>query len=161
MALSFLLWALAVLLVVAGLAGIVLPAFPGALLLLAGLVAGAWADHFVHVGGGTLAVLGALTLLIYVLDFLAAALGARRFGASNRAVLGAAVGAIAGIPFGLPGIVLGPFLGAVLGEVSAHGDLLRAGRAGFGAWVGLVLGVALKLAVAFTMVGVFVVARFF
>lgn len=161
MGLSLLLWALALLLVVAGLAGIVLPAFPGAILVFAGLVVAAWADHFVHVGSGTLAVLAALTALIYVVDLLAGVVGARRFGASNRALLGAAVGAVVGILFGLPGIVLGPFLGALLGELSAHGDLLRAGRAGFGTWVGLVLGVAIKLAIGFAMVGIFVAARFF
>jgi uncharacterized protein YqgC (DUF456 family) len=51
-------------------------------------------------------------------------------------------------------------VGAVLGELSAQRNLQDAGRAGIGATLGLVLGVAAKLALGFAMVGVFLVARF-
>ena len=50
-----LLWLLVVVLIVAGLAGTVLPALPGTLLVLAGIVLGAWIDDFTRVGGLTLA----------------------------------------------------------------------------------------------------------
>jgi len=86
---TVLLWVAAGLLVLAGLAGLLLPALPGGPLLLAGLVMAAWIEDFAYVGWGTLSVLAALTLLIYVADFLAGALGARRYGASPRAVAGA------------------------------------------------------------------------
>jgi hypothetical protein len=36
----------------------------------------------------------------------------------------------------------------------------EAGRAGFGATVGLVVGAAVKVALAFAMLGIFLVARF-
>ncbi|MDP6560229.1 MAG: DUF456 domain-containing protein, partial [Candidatus Binatia bacterium] len=62
--------------------------------------------------------------------------------------------------FGLSGILVGPFLGAVLGELSAQRDLHTAGRAGVGAWLGLVLGAAAKFAIAFSMLGVFALVRF-
>ena len=65
-----------------------------------------------------------------------------------------------GIFFGLPGILLGPFIGAVLGELTEHDDLQVAGRAGVGATVGLLLGTAAKMAIAFAMVGIFLFARF-
>ena len=107
-----------------------------------------------------LIVLGIMALFMYVLDFLAGAFGAKRFGASNRAIIGATVGAIVGIFFGIPGILIGPFIGAVLGELTAQSDLRTAGRAGIGATVGLALGVAAKLTLAFAMVGTFVVMRF-
>ncbi len=154
------LWLLAVALVVAGLAGVVLPALPGVPLLFAGLVVAAWAEGFAHVGGATIAVLAALALLAWVADFLAGALGAKRFGASRSAVVGAALGTLAGLFLGLPGVLLGPFVGAVLGELLARRDLAQAGRAGFGAWLGLLLGVAAKLSLSFAMIGVFAVARF-
>jgi len=87
-------------------------------------------------------------------DFLAGAFGARYLGASSRAFWGATIGAIAGIFFGLVGIVLGPFIGAVIGELSGGSDLLQSGRAGLGAWVGMVIATAAKLAIAFLMIGV-------
>jgi len=155
-----LLWLLAAVLVVAGLLGLILPALPGAPLLFAGLLVAAWVEDFSYVAGGTLAVLGALALLTYVVDFVASALGARRFGASNRAVAGAAIGALVGIFFGLPGILLGPFVGAVVGELAGRRGARDAARAGVGATVGLALGVAAKLALAFSMLGIFALARF-
>jgi len=63
-----------------------------------------------------------------------------------------------GIFFGLPGLVLGPFVGAVAGELSANRELLHAGRAGLGTWLGLLLGTVAKLTLAFLMVGVFATA---
>ncbi len=154
-------WLGAVVCVVAGLAGLVLPALPGAPLLLAGLVLAAWAEHFAYVGPGMLVVLGLLTALTYVVDFLASAFGARRFGASSRAVVGAALGGLAGLFFGLAGVLVGPFVGAVLGELSARRSLGEAGRAGVGATLGLVVGLALKIGLVISMLALFVIDRFF
>lgn len=149
---------IAVLLVIAGLAGTVLPVLPGVGLVFGGLLLAAWADDFQRVGAVTLVVLGLLTALAVAADFIASALGAKRLGASPRAVAGATVGAIVGIFFGLPGLVLGPFVGAVAGELSANRQLLHAGRAGLGTWLGLLLGSVAKLTLAFLMLGVFATA---
>lgn len=157
---DMLLWALAALLVLAGLAGLFLPALPGAVLLFGGLALAAWIENFAHVGWGTLTVLGLLALLTYPADLLASAFGAKRYGASPRAITGAVVGAGVGIFFGLVGVLLGPFVGAVIGEFSTQRHLGRAGRAGLGATLGLVIGVAAKLALALAMLGVFAVVRF-
>ena len=157
---STLLWIAAVVLVLAGFAGLVLPAVPGPPLVFAGLVAAAWAEHFRYVGIWTLAVLALLTALAYFVDFAATAFGARRFGASPRAAVGAAIGTLVGLFFGLPGILLGPFLGAVAGELTVRRPFREAGRAGLGATLGLAVGAAIKIALAFVMVGLFIVARF-
>ncbi len=157
---ALLLWILAAALIIIGLAGLFLPAIPGAVVLFAGLVVAAWADDFAYVGWKTLTALGVLALLTYPADFLASAFGAKRFGASPRAVAGAVVGAVVGIFFGFPGVLLGPFLGAVAGELLTQRHLGKAGRAGIGATLGLVLGTAAKLAIAFTMLGVFAMVRF-
>ena len=158
---NLLLWIVAIPLVVLGIAGLVLPAMPGAPLLFAGLVVAAWAENFAFVGWGTLGVLAVLALLTYVVDFAATAFGAKRFGASKRAIIGAVIGGVVGLFFGLPGVVVGPFAGAVIGELSAQRGLHAATRAGIGATIGLALGVAAKLALAFSMLGVFAIARFF
>lgn len=157
---AILIWLVAAALVTLGIAGLLLPAIPGAPLLFLGLVVAAWAEDFVHVGFGTLAVLVLMTLLTWGVDFAAAAFGARRFGATPRAAAGAALGTLVGLFFGLPGILLGPFLGAVIGEVLGRRTLGAAGRAGFGATLGLVIGAAVKMALAFAMLGVFLVMRF-
>lgn len=158
---SLLLWIPAVLCVVAGIAGLLLPALPGAPLLFAGLVFAAWAEDFRYVGVGWLAVFGVMAALSYPIDLAAGALGARRFGASGRAVLGAALGALVGLFLGLPGILLGPFVGAVLAELLwERRNLRQAGRSGLGATIGLALGVAAKLALAFAMLGLFAFLRF-
>lgn len=148
------------LLVLAGIVGLVLPAFPGTIFIFLGFLLAAWAEDFAYIGLGTLSALGVMALMIYAVDFIAGALGAKRFGASTRAIIGASLGAIVGLFFGIPGVLLGPFIGAVLGELSVQRDLMAVGKAGIGATVGLVLGVAAKLALALSMVGLFAVVRF-
>ena len=149
---------LAALLVLVGLVGTLLPALPGVQLVFAGLLLAAWADGFAHVGGGTLAVLAGLAVASLGVDLAATALGAKRAGASPRAVVGAVLGTLLGLFFGIPGLLLGPFLCAAIGEWTAHGELRRAGRVGLATWLGLLLGSAARLALACTMVGIFVAA---
>jgi uncharacterized protein YqgC (DUF456 family) len=157
---TILLWTLAVALIAIGLVGVVLPAVPGTILIFAGLLLGAWAEGFTRVGPGTLVVLGLLAAASYGIDFAAAALGAKHLGASRRAMAGAALGTLFGLMFGLPGVIVGPFLGALLGELTTNRDLIRASRMGVAAWVGFAIGMAAKVAVAFLMIGIFLVARF-
>ncbi len=151
---------LAALIVIAGLAGLAFPALPGAPLLFAGLLLAAWAEDFVYVGSGTLIALAVMAALTYVLDFIATALGAQRYGASTRAIIGAMLGAIVGLFFGLPGILLGPLVGAIIGELTARSDLRHAARAGFGAFIGLLLSIAGKLALGCSMIGLYLFVRY-
>lgn len=153
---SILWWVVCALLVLAGLAGTVVPALPGVPLVFAGLLVGAWVGGFATVGWVTLGVFALLTIAAQVADFLASAFGTRYAGASVRAFWGATLGAIVGLFFGLPGMLLGPFIGAVVGELSGGAGLHQSGRAGIGAWLGLVLATAFKLAVVFLMIGIFI-----
>lgn len=155
-----LLWLGAIVLIILGFAGVLLPVIPGSILLMAGFFLGALADDFMYIGWGTLAILLALAILMQVIEFFLGAVGARRYGASKRGILGGMIGAIGGLFLGLPGIIFGPFIGAVLGELSAQRGLHAAGRAGIGATIGLIIGSAAKLAVAFSMVCLFVAMRF-
>lgn len=153
-------WLLAAALIVVGLAGTVLPALPGIPLVFAGLVVGAWADDFQRVGWVTLSVLGLLTLASLAIDFAATAAGAKRVGATRKAIIGAAIGTLLGVFLGIPGLILGPFIGAVAGEMLSHGEWRRATSAGVGTWVGLLFGTLAKIALAFAMLGIFVFAFF-
>jgi uncharacterized protein YqgC (DUF456 family) len=151
-------WLLAMLLVLVGVAGSVLPALPGVPLVFAGLLLAAWVDGFEKVGWLPLVLLGLMTLLSFVIDFAASVLGAKRVGATPLAIAGAAIGAVAGIFLGLPGLVIGPFAGAVIGELVSHGKIEQATRAGLATWMGLLFGTLAKLALVFSMLGLFAAA---
>jgi uncharacterized protein YqgC (DUF456 family) len=158
---AIVLWVLAALLVAVGIVGTVLPALPGPILVLAGLIVAAWADGFSRVGVFVLLVLAGMTAFAHVIDLYTTAKGAEHFGASRRAAIGAAVGLFfGGLLLQLPGLLIGPFLGAVIGEYTVQRKLMPAGRAGFGAWLGLITGIALKLGLVFGMVAVFLAAYF-
>jgi uncharacterized protein YqgC (DUF456 family) len=151
-------YVLAVVLIVVGFVGTIVPALPGVPLVFAGMFVAAWADGFQHVGVWWLVGLGVLTLIALAVDFLAGLAGAKRVGASRMALIGAAVGTIVGIFFGIPGLLLGPFLGALIGELVAGGTLKRATGVGVGAWIGFLIGTVLKLGVCFAMLGLFALA---
>lgn len=153
-------WLLAAVLVIAGLAGSVLPAMPGVPLVFLGLVVGAWADDFQRVTWLTLTLLGLLTIASFSIDVLATALGAKRVGATRLAIVGAMLGTLGGMFLGIPGLILGPFVGAVAGELISHGKVRQATRAGLATWMGLIFGTLTKIALVFTMLGVFAVAYF-
>jgi len=158
---TIIVWALAVVMVAVGVVGIVMPALPGHLLILAGLVLAAWADDFVHISGWTLGVIAAIAVASFAIDFVAAAVTTKRVGASPRAVIGAALGTLAGFFFGLPGIIAGPFVGAVVGELTATRDVAQASRAGVAATIGFAIGTAAKVALAFLMIAIFAAAFVF
>lgn len=153
-----LLYALGAAALVAGLAGTVLPGLPGSPLLVAGVALVAWAGDFARVGWPTVAVSAGLAILILAVDWLSGVLGAKAFGASRWAVLGASLGVLAGLFFGIPGILLGPAVGAIVFEFWKNPDFLRATRAGLGVFVGFLIGSAVKIALAFAIVGVLIVA---
>ncbi len=157
--LSLILWVLCAVLTITGLAGMLLPVVPGAPLLFLGLLFGAWAEGFRHVGLWTLLLLAVMAVLTYVVEYVASIVGVNRYGGSKRAMAGAVVGGLVGIFFGIPGVLLGPFAGAVLGELSLQRTLGQAGWAGFGTIVGLAVGVAGKLALGIAMVGLFLLVR--
>ena len=152
------LWVVAVILIAVGVIGTVLPALPGVILVFAGVALGAWIDDFTRISGWTLLVLGILTLLVWAIDYLAAAAGAKKAGASRQALIGATIGTVVGVFTGLVGLIFMPLVGAAVGEYLAQRDLIRAGRVGFATWLGLLAGTVLKVAVVFLMVGIFVAA---
>ena len=152
------LYLVAALLMVVGIAGTVLPALPGIPLVFAGMVVAAWAGDFQYVGWGWLVALGILTVLSLGIDLLAGSMGAKRVGASRLALAGAVLGSIVGLFFGPLGLFAGPFVGALVGELVNRRDLGQATKVGVGTWFGILLGTVLKLGLAFGMLGLFAFA---
>ena len=155
-----LLYILAGALMVIGLLGVILPALPGLPLVFGGMLLAAWVDGFERISVWTLVILGILTLLSLLIDFVATAMGAKQVGASRSAIVGAVIGTVVGLFFGIIGVFIAPFIGAVLGELLhrrklERSDVSHAAKVGLGTWFGIMLGVLSKLALGFAMLGLF------
>jgi uncharacterized protein YqgC (DUF456 family) len=155
------LWIVAVLMVIVGVAGTVLPALPGVVLVFAGILLAAWIDGFTVIAGWTVGLLAVLAVIGVAVDYAAQVMSAQRAGATPLGIAGAAVGTVAGIFSGLIGLLFMPLAGAAIGEYIAHRDALRAGKVGLATWIGLLVGAVLKLAIVFTMTGIFIAALLF
>jgi hypothetical protein len=168
-------WLPAIGLMAAGIAGSVLPVLPGTILVLAGVVLGAWIDGFEKVSVTAVVAIAVLGVAAWITDYVAGLLGARQAGASRAAVVGATVGTLFGVFTGFVGLLFMPLLGALLGEYWAQrqrlggfasaDDHLAAGRqatrVGMATWVGMLLGIVVKLVLTLLMVGGFALAYFF
>ena len=148
------LYAAAALLVLVGLVGIVVPILPGGALVFAGIVLLAWADGFSRIGWVPLLICAVLAVLMWMAQWTAAAMGARRVGASGWGIAGAFLGALAGLFLGFPGLILGPLVGATLFEYLGGRDLPQAARVGGATMLGFLLGTAVQYALAVAMLGV-------
>lgn len=148
-------WVLAIALIAVGVIGTFVPVIPGAILVFGGMVLAAWIDDFQRVGWITLTILGVLTILVFVGEFVAGMLGAKRVGASRLAITGAAIGTVVGMFFGIVGLLVAPFIGAVIGELMTRGQLDAAARVGFGTWLGMAVGALVKIAIVLAMLGIF------
>ena len=131
---------------------------PGIPLIFGGIWLAAAVDRYQHVGSGWLIGIGIIAAVGLSLDLPAAALGAKRVGASTQAVSGALIGTLIGLFLGIPGLIFGPFLGALMGELSAGGSVLRSSHVGIATWIGLILGTVIKLAASIMMVVLFAAA---
>jgi len=146
-----------IVLMVLGLIATFIPVLPGNWLVFLGVFLYGLYDHFQVVTWPFVGVVLVLTLLATVLDYLAGLVGARRVKASRSGEVGAVVGGIVGIfVFGPLGVVLGPFLGAITGEVAAGRSSREAFRVGFGAVVGVMGGVLIKVLIAGAVIVMFI-----
>ena len=152
------LWTIAIVLILVGIAGSFLPALPGLPLIFAGMLLAAWINNFQLIGVPVVVALAVLTVLGVAIDHAAAVLYAQRAGASKQGIIGAVLGTVAGLFTGFWGLVFMPLAGAAIGEYLAHRDMLRAGKIGAATWYGLLAAAVLKLAITFTMLGVFIAA---
>ncbi len=151
-------WCLTVALVLAGLAGTVLPLVPGTTLIFAAVV--------LHklllpatVSWVMVAWVGAFWLLSLLIDVGGVMIGARLGGGSKWGMAGAGGGAALGALISVPALLLGTVLGAVLAERLIHRRDLRATlTAGLGAGLGFLAGLAGRVLCALVMVGLFVTA---
>jgi uncharacterized protein YqgC (DUF456 family) len=144
---------IAYLLMFLGLLGTIVPLLPGTPLILVGAIVYAIATDFAVIDGWILAILALICLGAELLDYIAAAIGAKKYGASRAGVYGAIIGVFAGFfTLGPIGILIGPIAGAVAGELLAGAGGSKAIRAGFGAIIGALGGMVLKFIAGVAMI---------
>ncbi len=151
-----LVWVLTAVLILAGLAGIFIPVFPGMMLIFAAALL-----HRLtlpeYLSWWTVALTGVLTAADFALSGLGSLAGAKWAGASKAGLAGAAIGLLVGIFFGPPGIILGPILGAVIGELSiARKGFKKASKAALGTGVGMAASTALRFLLGLLAVAVMI-----
>lgn len=138
---------LAFILIIIGILGSILPVLPGVPVSYVGILL----LHFTEKVQFTTQFLIfwlVMVILVQVLDYLVPIWGTKKFGGSKRGIWGCAIGMVVGLFFGPWGIILGPFLGAIVGELSGGKQTQSAIKAGFGSFVGFLLGVISKLIVS-------------
>jgi uncharacterized protein YqgC (DUF456 family) len=149
-------WLFAIVLMALGLIGTVIPIVPGTTIILAAAVV-----HRLVVGADrslgwiALIVMLVLTLLTYAIDAAAGYMGAKGFGATKWGLIGGAAGALIGLFFGLFGLFVGPVIGAIAGELIGGKEIMKAGRAGWGTFLGGLAGVVAKLFIGLIMIVIF------
>jgi uncharacterized protein YqgC (DUF456 family) len=153
-------YVLLILFCAAGFLAIIFTGF-GTLLIFLGAVLFAVMTHFAILNFWILGVLLLFFICGEVLDYVAVAAGAKKLGASNAAVIGAALGGILGALAGsffagaglLPGALAGIFCGAFLLEYIFKRDWKQSLKSGIGGLLGSAGAVVLKLVIAFGMIG--------
>ena len=149
-------WLGAFVFIAAGFAGTVVPAIPGLPLIAAGGWLSGWADHYEKIGWKTIVVLVVLAVIGVVVDTAAQTMGAQRAGASKAGIIGSLVGTVIGMFMGLFGLLFMPLIGAAVGEFYAKRNLIHAGKVGVATWLGMIVGTAVKVALAFAMTGILI-----
>lgn len=149
--------ALALIVMLIGLIGIVVPMIPGTpLIFLAALIYGL-VDRFQTVGWPTLVVLGLLALVATTADLWASSIGAKMGGASVWSMVVGLLGGLVGfIAFSLVGAIIGAIAGVLLTEIIRVKDWRKALKAGSGWAIGWVLSTFLQLGIGLVMVAIFV-----
>ena len=138
-----------------GIIGCLVPVLPGPPISFLGLIF-LHLTRFGHFSNTILITLGAIAVVVTILDYIVPIWGTRKFGGSKYGTRGAAVGLIIGLFLGPLGIILGPLIGAFVGEMIFKDDVGYAFKAGFGSLLGFLTGIGLKLAASFIMTFYFV-----
>jgi uncharacterized protein YqgC (DUF456 family) len=130
-----------------GLIGCILPVIPGPPLSFFALIILSYAKNWEPFSTTFLIIMAGLTILATGLDYVAPAIGAKRYGASQLGVWGSIIGMLIGLFIFPPwGMLIGAIIGALAGELAGGKKGKKALRAGWGVFVGNIIGIGLKLA---------------
>ncbi len=152
---DYILLIFAIILMLLGIIGCLVPVLPGPPLSYLGLILLHF-TKFADISSTILISLAVVAVAVTILDYIVPVWGTKKFGGTKYGTRGATVGLIIGLFLGPPGIILGPFIGAVVGELIFKDDMKYALKAGFGSLLGFLTGIGLKLAASFVITFYFV-----
>jgi uncharacterized protein len=152
---DYILLILGIIFMIIGIIGCLVPVLPGPPISFIGLLFLHW-SRFGQFSKSTLVILGAIAVIVTVLDYIVPVWGTKKFGGSKYGTKGATVGLVIGFFLGPLGIILGPLIGAFIGEMIFKDDMSYAFKAGFGSLLGFLTSIGLKLAASFAMTFYFV-----
>lgn len=134
------------LLMLAGIAGAILPVIPGTPISWLGLLM-IYLTSVVAMDWWFLGITGFVAIAIYILDYIIPAIGTKKMGGSKAGAWGAIIGLFAGIIAPIPfGIIIGPFAGAFVGELLVtKSDSKVALKAALGSFIGFLSSTFIKL----------------
>jgi uncharacterized protein len=135
---------LAIILMIGGIIGCLLPLLPGPPLSYIGLLIMQLRSDRPFTTKFLL-IWAAITIVITVLDYVIPLYGTKKFGGTKYGVWGCTIGLILGMFIPPWGIILGPFAGAFLGEVIGNANSDHAFKAAIGSFIGFLFGTLLKL----------------
>lgn len=135
-----------------GLIGCIAPAIPGPPLSFLALILLEIATDGQAFTTSQLIFWGIVTIIVSVIDYVIPIVGAKKFGATKFGIVGSIIGMVIGIIFFPPlGMLIGAFVGAVAGEFFTGKQSPDAFKAGWGVFVGTMLGIGIKLATSIVM----------
>ncbi len=138
---------LGLLVALVGLAGCILPVIPGPPLSFLALLILSYAKNWEPFSSAFLIIMAGLAIVLTIVDYVVPAAGAKRYGASKVGVWCSIIGMLIGLFFFPPwGMLIGAFVGAFAGELVVGKEGKKALRAGWGVFIGNMVGIGLKLA---------------
>ncbi len=140
----------ALVLMVAGILGCLLPFLPGPPLSYLGLLTMQLREHAPFTVK-FLVIFAVITIIVTVLDYWIPVAGAKRFGGTKYGMWGCTIGLIVGIFFPPLGLIAGPFIGAFVGELLGNASTQHALKAALGSFIGFLFGTLIKLVACLVM----------
>lgn len=145
-------------LLLAGIAGCIIPFLPGPPLAYASLIL-LQLSTYQPFSEKFLVIWAIVTTTVVLADYYIPVWGTKKFGGTKGGVWGATIGLLFGMFFFPPiGLIVGPFVGAFVGEMINNQDSNKAFRSAIGSFVGFVAGTFMKLGISVVMGYYFVAA---
>ncbi|HEY5688252.1 MAG TPA: DUF456 domain-containing protein [Yeosuana sp.] len=144
--------------IVVGLFGSVLPIIPGPPLSWLGLLI-LHLTKAVQMSSSLLVITGIIATIIFIMDYMIPAMGAKKFGGSRSGMIGTTIGLVVGLLSPIPGgIIIGPFLGAFIGEMLNKNNSKTAFKAAIGSFIGFLASTFIKFIVSVIYLGIYISA---
>jgi len=140
-----------------GIALVLFPFFPGILLVFGGTLFYGFLTNFEKINLIYILIFGSLTIISFLFDWISGIMGGKFYGTSRAGIYGGLLGIIIAIPTGLIGIVFIPVITTILAEILFDKNLKRALRAGWGTFIGYLIGIFGKLIFGLTIIIIFLI----